>query len=41
MLCFDVEPTLLTPNAHFVFQAKAGQVLPLIDERLPGRTVVT
>jgi NAD-dependent deacetylase len=30
------EPTPLTPSADFVFQAKAGELLPLIDERLPA-----
>jgi NAD-dependent deacetylase len=35
------EPTPLTPSADFVFQAKAGEILPLIDERLPGGPAVT
>jgi NAD-dependent deacetylase len=29
-------PTPLTPRADFVFQGKAGEVLPLIDKRLGG-----
>jgi NAD-dependent deacetylase len=32
------EPTPLTPSADLVFQGKAGEILPLIDERLRGGT---
>jgi NAD-dependent deacetylase len=35
------EPTPLTPSADFVFQGKAGEFLPLIDERLGGGPVPT
>ncbi|HUU37530.1 MAG TPA: NAD-dependent deacylase [Candidatus Desulfaltia sp.] len=35
------EPTPLTSSADFVFQGKAGDVLPLIDERLGGGPIGT
>ncbi len=35
------EPTPLTSSADFVFQGKAGEVLPLIDERLGGGSAGT
>ncbi len=35
------EPTPLSSPADFSFPAKAGEILPLIDERLPGGQVGT
>jgi len=34
----NLEPTPLTPQAHFFFQGKAGEILPLLDRQLRKRT---